>query len=238
MWGVARLAALGVVLALAGCVTAENSLSQNDIAAMKLTGVTVSYAPDAGCNGRTASAPMPPPRRLPTTRSRPRSIRRKARPMSGICSRRRSRRASSRQWPASSTARGRSARDCRQEFCDCGAVQRILIGGGRGMTATANLVDARTGAVIIANPELTVLPVRREGLLGTAVQAAIDNACRAQAPPTGRRSLWRRTTATGCCAGRSRLHVNRFALAIGALPMLETARIGGDAKGDASSVGV
>src|ERR1700694_3071750 len=47
MWGLARLAALGVVLALAGCVTAENSLSQNDIAAMKLTGVTVSYAPDA-----------------------------------------------------------------------------------------------------------------------------------------------------------------------------------------------
>jgi hypothetical protein len=41
--GLARLAALGVVLALAGCVTsAENSLSQNDIAAMKLTGATVS----------------------------------------------------------------------------------------------------------------------------------------------------------------------------------------------------
>jgi hypothetical protein len=47
MWGLARLAALGVALALVGCVTAENSLSQNDIAGMKLTGVTVSYAPDA-----------------------------------------------------------------------------------------------------------------------------------------------------------------------------------------------
>jgi hypothetical protein len=45
--GLARLAALGIVLVLAGCVTAENSLSQNDIAAMKLTGVNVSYAPDA-----------------------------------------------------------------------------------------------------------------------------------------------------------------------------------------------
>lgn len=46
--GLARLAALGVALALAGCVTpAENSLSQNDIAGMKLTGVTVNYAPDA-----------------------------------------------------------------------------------------------------------------------------------------------------------------------------------------------
>jgi hypothetical protein len=47
--GLARLAALGIVLALAGCVTtAENSLSQNDIANMKLTGVTVSFAPEAG----------------------------------------------------------------------------------------------------------------------------------------------------------------------------------------------
>jgi len=36
--GMARLAAPGVVFALAGCVTVENSLSQNDIANVKLTG--------------------------------------------------------------------------------------------------------------------------------------------------------------------------------------------------------
>src|SRR5207253_955790 len=45
--GMARLAVLAGALALAGCVTTENSLSANDIANMKLTGVTVSYAPDA-----------------------------------------------------------------------------------------------------------------------------------------------------------------------------------------------
>src|ERR1700704_541951 len=39
-----------------------------------------------------------------------------------------------------------------------------------------------------------------------------------------------RITAIGCCAGPSRLHVNRFALAIGAWPMLETARTGGAAS--------
>ena len=43
----ARLAVLAGALALTGCVTTENSLSKNDIAAMKLTGVNVSYAPDA-----------------------------------------------------------------------------------------------------------------------------------------------------------------------------------------------
>jgi len=41
------MAALGAALALVGCVTAENSLSQNDIASMKLTGVNVSFAPNA-----------------------------------------------------------------------------------------------------------------------------------------------------------------------------------------------
>ena len=47
--GLARIAALLVAFGLAGCVTtAENSLSANDIASMKLTGVNVSFAPDAG----------------------------------------------------------------------------------------------------------------------------------------------------------------------------------------------
>src|ERR1700761_8419526 len=42
-----RLVVLGVAFALAGCVTAENPLTQNDIANMKLTGVTVSFSPGA-----------------------------------------------------------------------------------------------------------------------------------------------------------------------------------------------
>src|ERR1700759_2271705 len=42
-----RFAALGAAFALAGCVTAENSLSQNDIASMKLTGVKVSFTPNS-----------------------------------------------------------------------------------------------------------------------------------------------------------------------------------------------
>jgi hypothetical protein len=45
--GLARMAALGGLLALAGCVTANNSLSQSDIDSMKLAGVAVSFAPDA-----------------------------------------------------------------------------------------------------------------------------------------------------------------------------------------------
>ena len=60
-------------------------------------------------------------------------------------------------------------------FALASAVQRILIGGGRGMIADANLVDARTRAVIIANHDLRAVLFAGEGIVGTAVQAAIDS---------------------------------------------------------------
>jgi hypothetical protein len=63
-----------------------------------------------------------------------------------------------------------------KSFALASAVQRILIGGGRGMVADANLVDARTGAVIIAYPDVRAMQVVGNGILGTAVQAAIDSA--------------------------------------------------------------
>jgi hypothetical protein len=63
-----------------------------------------------------------------------------------------------------------------KSFALSSAVQRILIGGGRGMVADANLVDARTGAVIVAYPELRAAAYAGQGIVGTAVQAAIDNA--------------------------------------------------------------
>src|SRR5450631_3155085 len=47
--GLARIAVLAIAIGLTGCVTtAENLLSANDIAGMKLTGINVSFYPDAG----------------------------------------------------------------------------------------------------------------------------------------------------------------------------------------------
>ena len=63
-----------------------------------------------------------------------------------------------------------------KSFAIASAVQRILIGGGRGMVADANLVDARTGALIIAYRDLTVSIPVPGGLAGVAIQAAIDSA--------------------------------------------------------------
>ncbi|MET3333968.1 MULTISPECIES: hypothetical protein [Bradyrhizobium] len=55
------------------------------------------------------------------------------------------------------------------------AIQRVVIGGHRGMIADANLVDARTGALIVAYPELNAALYTGQGIVGAAVQAAIDN---------------------------------------------------------------
>jgi hypothetical protein len=62
-----------------------------------------------------------------------------------------------------------------KSFALSSAAQRILIGGGRGMVADANLVDALTGAIIIAYPNLVAASYAGQGIVGTAVQAAIDS---------------------------------------------------------------
>jgi hypothetical protein len=177
MWGLARLAALGVALALVGCVTAENSLSQNDIAGMKLTGVTVSYAPDAmvqwedGIRAYATSKAITDDQ-IATATDTPEGkayVRNMLAPRikSGI--------------EQKMVGQLNGSRPVRLEvvvksFAIASAVQRILIGGGRGMVADANLVDARTGALIIAYRDLTVSIPVPGGLAGVAIQAAIDSA--------------------------------------------------------------
>jgi len=52
---------------------------------------------------------------------------------------------------------------------------RVLIGSDPQMTASATLVDARTGAVIISNPKAESFVVVGHGIIGTAVGAAIDS---------------------------------------------------------------
>jgi|SRR5665213_523710 len=178
MSGLARLAALGIACALAGCVTtAENSLSQNDIASMRLTGVTVSFTPDAGVQWEDgfrayAIAKSISDDQIPTATNTPEGnayVRTLLAPVI--------------QTGVSKSMAGQlvGSRPVRldvmvKRFALASAVQRILIGGGRGMVADANLVDARTGAVIIAYPNLVATTYAAQGIVGTVVQAAIDSA--------------------------------------------------------------
>jgi hypothetical protein len=177
MAGLARLAALGIACALAGCVTtAENSLSQNDIASMKLTGVTVSFTPDAGVQWEDgirayATAKAITDDQIATATNTPEG---KAYVQAML--------ASVIKTGVTKSLNGQliGSRPVRldvvvKSFAVASAVQRILIGGGRGMVADANLVDARTGAVIIAYPGLRAASYAGQGIVGTAVQVAIDS---------------------------------------------------------------
>jgi hypothetical protein len=157
-------------------VTAENSLSQNDIAAMKLTSVSVSFSPNAyvqwedggrayaaskgGTDNQSVVANTPEAnayvRNLLASRIKAGIEKVMAGQLNGV-------------------------RPVRLEvvvkrFDIPSALESILINSARGMTADARLVDARTGAFIAANADVAVALPAGGGLLGTAVQAAIDNA--------------------------------------------------------------
>src|SRR3954451_12900808 len=174
----ARLAVLVGTLALTGCVTAENSLSANDIAAMKLTGVTVSYAPDAlivwddGIRAYAASKGIVED--MATATNTPEG---KAYVRNMLASRVKG------DVERQMAGQLNGTRPVRLDvvvhsFTIASAVQRIVIGGGHGMAADANLVDARTGAVLLRHPTLAAYVGAAGGLVGTAVQSAIESAAK------------------------------------------------------------
>ena len=177
MLGLARLAALGATLVLAGCVTAENSLSQNDIAEMKLTGVTVSFAPDAfiqyedGIRAYAISKAIPDDQ-IATATNTPEG-KAYVNNMLGPQIKAEIEKVMAGQLVGSRPVR---LEVVVKNFALPSAVQRILIGGHRGMTADANLVDARTGAVILSNRDLTTTTYTGQGIVGAAIQAGVDSA--------------------------------------------------------------
>jgi len=175
VWGLARLAALGILFALAGCVTAENSLSQNDIASMKLAGVTIGFEPNADVQWEEgfrayAVAKTIPDHELAAATNTPEA---KAYIQNLLAPKVK---AGIEQAMAGQLNGPRPVRldVVVKRFAIASAVQRILIGGNHLMVATATLVDARTGAAIIAYPDLVAQVVVGQGIVGTAVQAAID----------------------------------------------------------------
>ena len=172
------MAALAIAFGLTGCVTtAENALSANDIASMKLTGVNVSFYPDAGVQWEDgirayATSKAITDDQIATATNTPEGkayVQAMLAPVikTGVTK--------------SLNGQFNGTRPVRldvvvKSFAVASAVQRILIGGGRGMIADATLVDARTGAVIVAYPQLFAATYAGQGVLGTAVTAAFDNA--------------------------------------------------------------
>jgi hypothetical protein len=172
----ALLAAFALGCALAGCVTAENSLSQNDIAGMKLTGVNVSFAPKAFVfweEGERAyagakamsDAQVADARRTPEYKDY----------VYGMLGPRI--KAGVEQAMAGQLVGTRPVRleIVVRRFQVPTVAERVLIGSDPQMFAAATLVDARTGAVILAHPDLEASALGGGGLIRTAMQAALDS---------------------------------------------------------------
>lgn len=176
--GMARLlAVLAGVFVLAGCVTAKNSLSQDDISSMKLTDIAVSFAPDATMQWEDgirayATAKSIPDDQIATATNTPEA---KAYAQNLLAPRIK---AGVEKAMAGQLNGNRPVRlnIVIRSFTISPAIQRVVIGGSHGMVADANLVDARTGASILAHPKLSAVLIVGQGVLGTAVQAAIDSA--------------------------------------------------------------
>ncbi|MBS4002270.1 MAG: hypothetical protein KGZ91_02770 [Afipia sp.] len=176
--GMARLlAVLAGVFVLAGCVTAKNSLSQDDISSMKLTDIAVSFAPDATMQWEDgirayATAKSIPDDQIATATNTPEA---KAYAQNLLAPRIKAGVEKAMAGQLNGTRPVRLNIVIRS-FTISPAIQRVVIGGGHGMVADANLVDARTGASILAHPKLSAVLIVGQGVLGTAVQAAIDSA--------------------------------------------------------------
>jgi hypothetical protein len=163
--------------ALAGCVTTENALSRSDIDSLKLTGVNVGFTPDARIQWDEgvrayATAKGISEEQIAEASNAPEA---KAYVQNMLAPRVKS--AIERKL----AGQLHGSRPVRLDvvihnFVISSAVQRILIGGTHMMIADASLVDARTGAVVVAHPKLVGQAFAGQGILGTAVEAAVDNA--------------------------------------------------------------
>jgi hypothetical protein len=159
----------------AGCKTAENSLRREDVASFKLTGVTVRYKPDASIMWEDAvrayaTASHIVDDKLAEASTSPQA---KAYMQKYLADRIKS------TLERNLSPKLAGTRPVRLEvvvlnFTVASAVQRILIGGSHMMVADAVLVDARTNAIIVSYTDLAASAAAGQGVLGTAVTAAVE----------------------------------------------------------------
>ncbi len=172
---------------LAGCASvAPNTLSPQEVAGLKLTGVAVTFTPDAqiqwedGLRLYARSKGLDYPQlgdavESPEAKTYVRNalaLKVKEAMTKGV----------------GATLRG--ARAVRLDvvvnrFEISPAIQRAVLAGGYRMRADVNLVDARTGAVILAYPNVTAIVYAGNGPIGATVQAIVD----ASGPPPGDRVI-------------------------------------------------
>ena len=160
-----------------GCVTVENSLRKEDVASFRLTGVAVRYKPDADVRWEDAVRAYAVSKGVPDHELAEASNSPEAKAHAQTFLAGRIKTALERNLsPKLAGTRPVRLEIVVRSFAIASAVQRIVIGGSHVMVADAVLVDARTNAQLVSYPDLTVAVAAGQGIVGTAVQAAIDAA--------------------------------------------------------------
>lgn len=165
------LAALGLLLC--GCVTASNTLAPDQVTTLRLASVSVAFAPNARIwwgDGERAFAAL---------KERPASEAEDAAKSEEGRAYLRNAIAGKLTQAFESNLKGAllGTRPVRLEINVkdveiASAAQRILIGGHHRLTADVNLVDARTGAVVLAFSEQNAIAQAGQGIGGVL----LDNA--------------------------------------------------------------
>jgi hypothetical protein len=164
----------GLFATLAGCVTASNTLSLDEVANLRLAAVSVRFAPEATIwwgDGERAYAAS---KGQPATESD--ALAKTAEGQAYLHSTIAGKVKAAMERKLTGTLVG--ARPVRAEVTVKGlqiasAIQRIVIGGHHSMVADVTLVEARTGAVVLPYAAQSSMAMAGQGLAGALVDAAV-----------------------------------------------------------------
>ena len=163
-----------IALALAGCVTAKNTLSIEDVATLKYAGTEVRFAPDAliywGDGERAYAASKGQPATESDTLAK--TPEGQAYLRNAIATRVKT---------AMERNLGKSLKGTRpvravvtvKRVMIASAIQRIVIGGNHEMGGDVTLTDARTGAALLSYDGQTTPSAAGQGIAGALVDAAL-----------------------------------------------------------------
>ena len=163
-----------VALALAGCVTAKNTLSIQDVAALKYAGSDVRFAPDAVIYWGDGERAYAASKGQPATESDV-----LAKTPEGQAWLRNS--VAAKVKAAMDRHLGASLKGARpvravvtvKNVTITSAVQRIIIGGGHAMGGDVTLTDARSGAALLSYDGQVAPSPAGNGIGGVLVDAAL-----------------------------------------------------------------
>lgn len=166
-----------IAVALAGCQTATNTLSVDDVATMKFAGVDVRFAPNAviwwGDGERAYAASKGQPATESDNLAKTPEGQAYLRNTIGT----KVKAAMERHLaPGLTGARPVRVTVTVKSVQIASAIQRILIGGHHNMIADVTLSDARTGAMLLPYEAQSTQSLAGQGIGGTLVDAALMDA--------------------------------------------------------------